>query len=183
MSRIGKKTILIPEGTEISWTSSSVSVKGPHGELTKQLALSGFKLLKKNKELKVLPPVRLGKETRSMWGTIVSVIFNMIQGVNQPFEKVLEFEGIGYKAEISQGQLVLGLGFSHPVRIEVPQNLTVSVNSGQIVISGIDKELVGNFAASIRKLRPVEPYKGTGIRYKGEVVKRKAGKKLAGTGV
>ena len=181
MSKVGKKLTLIPAGTTVEWDSQSVTVKGPSGELTKKLALWGFDLSLENGFLKVSPPPSLNKKNRSLWGTLSSVVANMVLGVNKPFEKTLEFEGVGYRAEVSGTDLVLNVGFSHPVKLAIPPGLSVTAGKNNIVIVGIDKELVGMFAAKIRKVRKVEPYKGSGIRYKGEVVKKKAGKKLAGS--
>jgi large subunit ribosomal protein L6 len=180
MSRIGKKIIEIPNGTEIEWDFDSVTVKGPNGTIRKKLALTGFKLIFKKESLEVVPLKAINKKSHSLWGTLRSVINNMILGVNKLFEKVLEFEGVGYRAEVSEGELVLNLGYSHPIKLKIPEGINVSTGKNQIRVSGIDKELVGLFSAKIRKAREVEPYKGRGIKYQGEVIKRKAGKKMAG---
>jgi large subunit ribosomal protein L6 len=180
MSKIGKQLISVPQGVTVSWTPTEVTVIGPKGTITKTLALHGFTLSQTEGVLRVDPPERLDKRSRSLWGTLNAVIANMVRGVQQPFGKVLEFEGVGYRAEVSGTSLVLNMGFSHLVKIEIPAGLTVVAQKNQISVSGINIEEVGLFAALIRKVRPVEPYKGSGIRYKGEVVKKKAGKKLAG---
>ena len=182
MSKIGKKILSLPPKTELICAGDEVTARGPHGEIVTKLALHGFSVIqdKDANTVQIVPPERLDKRSRSLWGTNTAVIANMIQGVNKPFEKVLEFEGIGYKAEIQEAELVMVLGFSHPVRVKIPEGLTAKVEKNQIAIFGIRKEQVGSFAASIRKIRKVEPYKGTGIRYKGEIIKKKAGKKLAG---
>lgn len=181
MSKIGKKAILLPPGVTVTTEGETVTVTGPRGTLTKKLALGGFQLLLEENTLKVIPPATLDKKSRALWGTLRAVINNMVTGVTQPFEKVLLFEGVGYRAEVSGGELVLNVGFSHPVKLPIPSGIEVMVGKGEIRVSGIDKELVGLFAARVRKVRKVEPYKGTGIRYQDEVVKRKAGKKMAGS--
>lgn len=180
MSKVGKKIIVIPPGTTVEWDSQAVTVKGPGGALTKALALYGFKLVLENNALQILPPEALNKKNRSLWGTLNSVIAGMVSGVNKSFEKNLEFEGVGYRAEVSGQDLVLNVGFSHPVKLLIPAGLKVTTGKNSIAISGADKERVGLFAAKIKKIRKVEPFKGTGIKYKGEVIKKKAGKKLAG---
>ncbi len=180
MSKVGKKLIIIPAGTTVEWDSQSVTVKGPSGELTKKLALFGFELLLENGFLRVSPPKLLNKKTRSLWGTLNAIITNMVSGVNKPFEKILEFEGVGYRAEVSGKDLVLNMGFSHPVKFLIPDGLKVSAGKNNIVIDGMDNEQVGLFAAKIKKVRKIEPYKLSGIKYKGEIIKKKAGKKLAG---
>ncbi|MEW5805203.1 MAG: 50S ribosomal protein L6 [Patescibacteria group bacterium] len=180
MSKIGKKIIILPEGVELNWEDNSVTAKGPKGSLTKKLALSGFKLSLANNQLEIIPPENLNKKYRSLWGTIRAVINNMVVGVSQPFGKVLLFEGVGYRAEVNGKELVLNLGYSHPVKLQIPEGIEIEAGKGEIKVSGIDKELVGLFAAKIRKTRKVEPYKGTGIRYQDEIIKRKAGKKMAG---
>ena len=182
MSKIGKKEIKLPSGTEVSWTRDSVTVKGQRGELTKRLALTGFTLTVTDGVLKITPPTRLEKNTQAMWGTLNSIISSLVQGVNNSFSKVLEFEGVGYKAEVSGNDLILNMGFSHSVKLRIPDNLTVTAQKNQITVSGLDKEQVGLFAAKIRKVRPIEPYKLRGIKYRGEIIKKKAGKKLAGAG-
>jgi large subunit ribosomal protein L6 len=180
MSKIGKQLIPIHEGVTFSWTPTTVTVTGPKGTITKTLALYGFILSQSEGTLSITPPAKLDKRNRSLWGTFNAVIANMVRGVEKPFEKTLEFEGVGYRAEVNGTTLVLSMGFSHPVKLTIPAEITVTAQKNQVSVSGIDIEAVGLFAALIRKVRPVEPYKGSGIRYKGEVVKKKAGKKLAG---
>ena len=182
MSKIGKQEIKIPAGTEITWNYNSVTVKGPKGELTKKLRLDGFVLSVDKGAFKVIPPTQLDKRAHSMWGTLTSVIGSMLKGIAVPFSKVLEFEGIGYKAEVAGNEVILNMGFSHPVKVKILEGITVAVQKNQITVSGVDKDKVGLFAARIRKVRKIEPYKLTGIKYQGEVVKKKAGKKLAGSG-
>ncbi len=180
MSKIGKKLIHVPQGTTVEVRDQIVTVRGPKGELTKTLALDGFTLVQEADVLRVVPPRQLNKRTRSLWGTFGSIIGWMVKGVNVPFEKGLEFNGIGYRAEVSGTNLVLNVGFSHPVKLEVPHGLSVTVGKNVMTVSGLDKEAVGLFAAKIRKVKKVEPYKGTGIKYAGEIVRKKAGKKVGG---
>jgi len=179
MSRIGKKPISLPAGVEVNVSRNTVIVRGPRGELRRQIP-DGFSIDIKEKEITILPPANIKKNTSAFWGTIRQHIGNMIKGVSAGFEKKLEFEGIGYKAEVSGNSLVLSMGFTHPVKLEIPAGIKVDVAKNVITISGADKESVGRFAADIRKIRSPEPYKGTGIRYAGESIRRKAGKKLAG---
>lgn len=179
MSLIGKKPILIPEGVQIKFENNNFSVKGLLGELSRRFKDDiGFYI--SEKEI-ILKPVKNSKNVLSLWGTYASHIKNMIEGVTKGFEKKLIIEGIGYKAHIDGQNLVLNLGFSHPVKIEIPKNLKVSIEKNIIKVSGIDKEETGSFSAKIRSLKKPEPYKGKGIRYENEIVRRKAGKKAATT--
>jgi large subunit ribosomal protein L6 len=177
MSRIGKKVIAIPKSTEVSFLDGVISVKGPLGTLTKKL--------KQDIEIKIgatevtLIPKRDTLENRALWGTYASHIMNMIAGVTVPYVKKLIIEGIGYKSEVKGETLVLALGFSHPVIVPIPKTLKVTAEKNIITVTGIDKEVVGEFVAGVRSLKKPEPYKGKGIRYEGEIVKRKQGKKTA----
>lgn len=177
MSRIGKKIIAIPKGTEVSNSDGVFSVKGPLGTLTKKF--------KQDIEITIdtenvtLVPKRETLENKALWGTYASHIMNMIAGVTTPYVKKLIIEGIGYKSEVKGDNLVLALGFSHPVNVPIPKTLKVTAEKNIITATGIDKEVVGEFVASVRSLKKPEPYKGKGIRYEGEVVKRKQGKKTA----
>jgi large subunit ribosomal protein L6 len=177
MSRIGKRIINIPEKTEISLAGNSVVVKGPLGELKR--IVSPVIEVKINGNEVTLEPKRLTLESRALWGTYGSHIKNMVEGVNKPFEKKLILEGIGFKSEVRGDKIVFALGFSHPVEVAIPQGLKVTAEKNNITISGIDKELVGGFAAQIRALKKPEPYKGKGMRYSDETIKRKQGKKAA----
>lgn len=178
MSRIGKQEIKIPAGTEVSVSDDVVTVKGKGGTLTKTVH-SAVKIAVENGVVTVTP-TNNSKLARSLWGTYASHIKNMIAGVNTPFVKKLQVEGIGYRAELSGKNLKLLVGFSHPVMVEVPDGITAAVEKNIISVSGPDKEAVGQFAASVRELKKPEPYKGKGIRYEGEVVRMKQGKKAAG---
>nr|AMR06953.1 ribosomal protein L6 [uncultured bacterium] len=177
MSRIGKKIITIPVNVTVSITDAGVSVKGPRGELSFVLP-KGITVTIEGLDLSV---ARSGdeREERSLHGLTRAMIANMIQGVTEGFTKRLEIIGVGYKAQVTGKTLNLSLGFSHPVDMEAPEGLEVSMDKdvkNTIVIFGIDKQKVGEFAANVRKLRKPEPYKGKGIRYSGEYVRRKAGK-------
>ncbi len=177
MSRIGKKIIKIAPKTEVSLAGDVLTVKGPLGTLSRTF--------KKDIEIKIagdeitLNPKVLNLENRALWGTYASHIMNMISGVNKPFEKKLILEGIGYKSDVKGTNLVLALGFSHPVNVAIPEGLKVTAEKNVITVSGSNKELVGQFTAEVRALKKPEPYKGKGMRYEGEVIKRKQGKKTA----
>jgi large subunit ribosomal protein L6 len=177
MSRIGKKIIAIPEKTEVSLTSGVFIVKGPQGTLSKNFK-SDIDINIGDKEI-TLVPKKETIETRALWGTYASHIMNMISGVNTPYSKKLIIEGIGYKSEVKGSSLVLALGFSHPVNVAIPATLKVTAEKNIITVTGIDKEIVGEFVAKVRALKKPEPYKGKGIRGEFEVVKRKQGKKTA----
>jgi len=177
MSRIGKKEITIPEKTEVKVDDGVLHVKGPHGELSREF--KGDITITINDGHINLAPTRQTIETNALWGTYASHIMNMIEGVNKPFEKKLAVEGVGYKWDVQGDTISLALGFSHPVKVKIPQGITVKVEKLTMLISGVDKEMVGQFAANIRGLKKPEPYKGKGIRYDGEYVRRKQGKKTA----
>ena len=179
MSKIGKKPIEIPESVTITVAEQAVKVKGPKGELSFKLPKE-VELKLNGRQLLVLP-VGKSKKTSALWGTIRAVVANMVTGVEKGFKKKLEIEGIGFKAQIQGDDLILNLGFSHPVIFKPPEGVKVSVEKNTIIVSGISLELVGQVAANIRALKKPEPYKGKGIRYAGEIIRRKAGKKIAGT--
>ena len=176
MSRIGNKTITIPAGVEINITSGNeVTVKGPKGTLTRQFN----RILGINIEDGVLTVTRPNEEkhTKQLHGTTRALLFNMVEGVTNGYTKVLELVGIGFRANVSGKKLTLNVGYSHPVEFDVEEGLTVECpNTSEIKVSGIDKQRVGEFAANVRAVRKPEPYKGKGIRYKGEFVRRKEGK-------
>lgn len=177
MSRIGKKVINIPEKTEVTVAGGVFSVKGPQGTLSKTFK-NNIEIVVSGKEIN-LNPKSMSLENRALWGTYASHIKNMITGVNNPYVKKLILEGIGYKSEVKGSNLVLALGFSHPVNVSIPEGIKVTAEKNLITISGINKELVGEFTAKVRDLKKPEPYKGKGMRYEGEVIKRKQGKKTA----
>ena len=178
MSRIGKQPVAIPEKTDVSVSDNSISVKGPLGELSRALN-SSISVKVENNEV-IVTPVDKSNKARALWGTYASHVKNMVKGVNEAFEKKLVVEGIGYRVNLSGKKLELIVGFSHSVVLEVPEGITVVVEKNNIGISGSDKEKVGQFAAEIRAVKKPEPYKGKGIRYEGEVVRRKQGKKTVG---
>jgi len=175
MSRIGKKIIEIGEKTEVTVSNDSFTVKGPLGELTKPY--NPIIEIKVEDGKVTLNPTKDNKLSKSLWGTYASHIINMIKGVNEKYEKKLEIEGVGYRAEMKGTTLVLNVGFSHQVEMPVPEGLTVTVEKNLITVSGIDKEMVGEFSAKIRANKKPEPYKGKGIHYVGEYIRRKEGKK------
>lgn len=175
MSRIGKKVIIIPEKTEVTVLGGYVVVRGPQGELKRKLHPMIDVKIERN-EIRVSSKKHT-LESKALWGTFASHISNMIKGVNEPFVKRLILEGIGFKSEVKGDTIVFALGFSHPVMIEVPSGLKVTTEKNVITVSGADKELVGSFAARLRALKKPEPYKGKGMRYDTEIVRRKQGKK------
>jgi len=180
MSRIGKKPILIPDGVEVRVEGSRVIVKGPKGELQREVRPE-IKVEVEGKEIKVAPQKET-KRTGAFWGLTRALIANMTKGVKDGYEKKLQIEGVGFKANLEGENLVLQVGFSHPVKVDKDKDIKFLVEKNIITISGPDKESVGQVAAKIRKIRPPEPYKGKGIRYLGEVVRRKAGKKVVASG-
>ena len=177
MSRTGKKPIVIPAGTTVTVADDVIRVKGKGGELTRQMHPAVVVNATGNEV--VVTPVGSSRLARALWGTYAAHVRNMISGVNTPFVKKLDVQGIGYRAELAGKQLKLALGFSHPVLVDIPAGLTVTVEKNIITIAGADKEQVGQFAASVRSLKKPEPYKGKGIRYEGERVRQKQGKKSA----
>ena len=177
MSRIGNKMIAIPAGVEVTvGVANEIKVKGPKGELTRQFNEAiGFNI--EGTEMTVTRPNE-EKFTKMIHGTSRALLNNMVMGVSVGYTKELEIIGVGYRAAKQGTKLVLSAGYSHPVEFETPAGLTIEVpTQTQVVISGTDKQVVGEFAANVRKVRPPEPYKGKGIRYKGEHVRRKEGKK------
>jgi large subunit ribosomal protein L6 len=177
MSRIAKKPLAIPEKTTVTVVGMKVTVKGPKGTLTREFP-PVVTISATDKEVNVAMATN-DKTKLPMWGTVASHIRNMIAGVNQEFSKKLLYEGVGYKADMKGKTLVLALGFSHPVEVNIPEGLTVKTAKGEIEVTGIDKEMVGSFCANVRGLKKPEPYKGKGIRYSDEVIRRKQGKKAA----
>jgi large subunit ribosomal protein L6 len=176
MSRIGRKPIELPEGVSVEIGSGRVSVKGPKGDLEQQIS-GDMRVEKDDSTLSVQRPTDRG-EHRALHGLTRSLIANMVEGVTDGFEKRLEIQGVGYRAQLKGRELELALGFSHPVSIPAPEGIEFEVpQPTEIVVRGIDKQLVGQVAADIRKRRPPEPYKGKGIRYQGEYVARKVGKR------
>ena len=175
MSRIGKQKYEIPEKTEVTLVDNFVVVKGPLGELRRELRPEIKVTVEDNKIW--VEPTNNSPFANALWGTYASHITNMMQGVNTPYEKKLILEGVGFKSEVKGDKLVLALGFSHLVEFEISEGLTVTAEKNNISISGINKELVGQFASKVRRKKKAEPYKGKGFRYHDEVVRRKQGKK------
>jgi large subunit ribosomal protein L6 len=175
MSRIGKRPIAIPEKTEVSITDAGLVVKGPLGELTKELH-PYIAVAVADNEVTVSPKndTRLAK---ALWGTYASHVKNMIAGVHTPYKKVLVLDGVGYKMNVAGKELTLNVGYSHPVVMEVPDGVTATIEKNLLTIEGINKEVVGQFAANVRAKRKPEPYKGKGFHYDDEVIIRKQGKK------
>jgi large subunit ribosomal protein L6 len=175
MSRIGKKPIEIPTGVTITINGDVVTVKGPKGELTRSFN-SDIEIKVEENVINLSRPSE-SKEHRSIHGTTRSLLANMVEGVSKGFEKSLELIGVGYRAQKQGKKLVLSVGYSHPVEFEPEEGVEVEVPSNtKVIVKGINKERVGALAANIRQVRPPEPYKGKGIRYEGEVVRRKEGK-------
>jgi large subunit ribosomal protein L6 len=176
MSRIGKKPIEIPDGVSVEIGDGEVTVKGPKGELH-QAVSPAMRIEQTNGTLSVERPTDRG-EHRSLHGLTRSLIANMVEGVTDGFEKRLQIQGVGYRARLQGKALELAVGYSHPVSIPAPEGIEFEVpQPTEVVVRGIDKQLVGEVAARIRKQRPPEPYKGKGIRYAGEYVRRKVGKR------
>ncbi len=175
MSRIAKQPISLPSGVSVSAAGGELVVKGPRGELSRSLH-PAVAVSVDGTGVRVAPRTE-NREARALSGTFAAHLKNMIAGVTVGFAKKLLLEGVGYRAEVSGGDLVLAVGFSHPVRVAIPPGLSVAAEKGVITIAGNDKERVGEFAASVRALKKPEPYKGKGIRYEGEVIRRKQGKK------
>ncbi len=177
MSRLAKRPIAIPPKTEVTVSGGLLMVKGPKGTLQKPL--NRLVSIEVGAEGVQVSPKQDSLEARATLGTYASHVRNMIEGVNTGFNKKLLVEGVGYKWEVQGKTLKLALGFSHPVVMAIPEGLTVAIEKGVLSVVGFDKELVGQFAANVRAQKKPEPYKGKGIRYEGEVIRRKQGKKAA----
>lgn len=178
MSRIGKLPVAIPDKVKVAVDGVTVTVDGPKGKLTKnfdtnvKITIDGDKV--------VVEPTSNSRQSRAMWGTARSIIEGMVQGVQKPFERELEIEGVGFKAQLKGKILDLALGYSHPINYPVPEGITITVDGGtKLKVAGPDKHMVGQVAADIKSYYPVEPYKGKGVRIVGEFVRRKEGKKTA----
>ncbi len=183
MSRIGKKPIIIPLGVKVEKKDLTLTVTGPKGTLNLDLHPK-VKIDVTDKEVNVDISNKENKRQKALWGLFRALIANQVDGVTKGFEKKLEVIGVGFKVATSGTKLVMSLGFSHPVEVEIPKGLTVAVDKNIISISGADKQQVGQFTAEVRALKKPEPYKGKGIKYVDEVVRRKAGKvvKVVGGG-
>lgn len=177
MSRIAKQPIEIPNGTDVSIVDGLITIKGPKGTLSR--AFRNEITIEKVDNTLVVKNTSSDPMAVALLGTYASHLKNMLAGVVTPYEKKLILEGVGYKSEVKGTDLALALGFSHPVKVAIPEGLTMTAEKNNLTITGIDKELVGSFAAKIRSLKKPEPYKGKGFRYADEVIKRKQGKKSA----
>ena len=180
MSRIGKKLIAIPQGVKVEISEKEIKVSGPKGEL-KQAIHPEIKVETKDNNVFVSPKTELSKRGRGLWGLYRALISNMVTGVSKGFEKKLEIEGVGFKANVEADGLVLNLGFTNPIKIAKIPGVNFLVEKNLITVSGLDKERVGHIAALIRKQKKAEPYKGKGIKYQGERIRRKEGKKVVAT--
>ncbi len=183
MSRIGKKPISIPDGVNVNYDKDTITIEGPKGKLTQKIhPWLKIEVDKEGKQVLVKSSSD-EKQFKALHGLIRTLLANNVHGVTNGFSKDLEIIGIGYNAKLQGKDLVLQLGFSHPVKVEIPQGIKVEIksqtNPGRLTIMGIDKQLVGQFTANIRSLRPPEPYKGKGIKYADEIIRRKAGKAVA----
>jgi len=176
MSRIGKQLINLPKEVEFRNIENIISIKGPKGEITKTVP-NNLEVVKLDSGLLTVKRLEEDRKARELHGLIRSLLSNMVIGVTKGFTKTLDMKGVGYKANLDKGNLVLNVGFSHPVRITAPTGIKFEVETNTIIrVIGIDKEVVGLIAQKVRSIRPPEPYKGKGIMYRGEVIQRKAGK-------
>lgn len=177
MSRIGKKEILIPAGVEVTINGLDINVKGPKGTLSMK-AVPEIAIEMKEKEIHFTPK-KEDLKSKALWGLTRTLVSNMIDGVTKGFEKKMEINGVGFKAGVEGKKLVLSVGLSHTVDIPAPEGIEFKVEKNVITVSGIDKGLVGQVSAEIRRVKPPEPYKGKGIKYIDEIIKKKLGKKAA----
>ncbi|MEK7614579.1 MAG: 50S ribosomal protein L6 [Patescibacteria group bacterium] len=178
MSRIGKQIINIPSAVTVTKNGDVIVVKGPQGELSK-IFKSGDVAVNIDGQTITLALKKNNVSARSLWGTYASHLKNMIAGAEKAYQKKLILEGVGFKSEVSGANLVLALGFSHPIKVSIPADVKVTAEKNVIIVSGADKEKVGEFTAKVRALKKPEPYKGKGFRYDTEVIRRKQGKKSA----
>ncbi len=177
MSRIGKKLISIPSGVTVQIEGQNITVSGPKGELKREIH-QDISAENKDGKILVVPKREFSKKEKGLWGLYRALIQNMVEGVEKGFEIKLEIEGVGYKAVVQGDELVLNLGFNNPIKIAKPAGINFAVEKNIITVSGIEKEKVGEVAALIRKSKKAEPYKGKGIKYQGEKIRRKEGKKV-----
>jgi large subunit ribosomal protein L6 len=178
MSRIGKVPVVIPTGVDVTIDANIVRVKGPKGDLSKEF--SNLAMISKEDNSIVVAPVNASRSARAIYGTVRSIIANMVHGVTSPYSKDLLIEGVGFRATIKGDKIDLELGYSHPILHEIPEGVTVTVaDNVKIHVESADKQKVGQVAAEIKSYYPVEPYKGKGVRILGEYVRRKEGKKSA----
>jgi len=179
MSRIGKKPIEIPQEVKVDIQDRKIIISGPKGTL--DFLCRPEVAIKSEKNNILVEKAGSSKKTSAIWGTTAKLIKNMVEGVSKGFEKQLELNGVGFRMALQGKKINMALGFSHPVEIEIPGDIEVKIDNNIMTISGIDKQKVGQLAADIRAFKPVEPYKGKGFRYVGEVVRKKEGKKAVAT--
>lgn len=180
MSKVGKKIIALPEGVKVSISEDSLIVSGNNSTLTVPVLQGVIPKIEGNELSFTISGD--DKQTKANWGTMRALAQNAVSGAETDFSKELKIEGVGYRATVEAGEVILNVGFSHPVKVILPEGVKASVDKNILKVSGPNKELVGTFAAKIRAVRKPEPYKGTGIMYVDEVIRRKAGKKVAGSG-
>lgn len=180
MSKIGKKPIEIPSGVSVEIKDNKFSAKGPKGTLSFDFSLESEVKLDGN----IITVTNIGKTKKApaIWGTTAKLVANIIEGVTKGFQKQLELNGVGYRMNVAGKKINFALGFSHPVEVAIPDGIEAKIEANVLTISGIDKQRVGQFSAEIKKLKPVEPYKGKGFRYVGEIVRKKVGKKATAAG-
>jgi len=176
MSRLGKIPVVIPAGVEVTLIDGVLKAKGPKATLERPVLLEHVEIKIEGSEI-TLSPVAHSKTAKALWGTYAAHTRNMITGVTEGFTRVLEIEGVGYRAAVEGNNVVLNVGFSHSVTLEIPEGISAEVVKSTITLTGSDKDALGQFAANLRKVKPPEPYKGKGIRYQGEHIIRKQGKK------
>lgn len=179
MSKIGKKPIALPAGTQLSLESGVLTVKGPKGTLTRHLPEGIAVVAKDGAVLVTTASEAPSRPERAQWGLYRALVSNMLTGVSAGWSETLEFQGVGYKAIVKGHDLELSLGYSHPITVHAPEGVSFTTEKTSVTVSGIDREVVGHVAAIIRSKRLPEPYRGAGVRYSDEVIKRKAGKKAA----
>jgi len=181
MSRVGNRPISLGDGVSVERVGGEIRVKGPKGSLAQRVP-PGIDVRVEDRRVHFARPDD-SKQSRALHGLARALVANMVRGVQEPFVRELEIQGVGYRAEVSGRKVTLSLGFSHPVEVAIPEGISVSVDRGMVRVQGIDKQKVGQFAADLRSIRPPEPYKGKGVRYAQEIVRRKVGKAGAtGTG-
>lgn len=175
MSRLGKLPVTVPSGVTVTYEGGTLTVKGPKGTLSRAVREKDVAITIDGETITVAP--KQTEEAPALFGTYAAHLRNMIKGTTEGFTKVLEIEGVGYRAEVKGNELVLNVGFSHPVHLTIPEGITAEVVKSVITLTGYDKEALGQFAADVRQVKKPEPYKGKGIRYQGEHIIRKQGKK------
>jgi large subunit ribosomal protein L6 len=180
MSKLGKKPIAVPAGVQVTLEGARLTVKGPKGTLTRDIpSLISVTVTDGQVAVGLKDGDRSSRENRAQWGLWRSLTSNMVHGVSEGWSRTLEFQGVGYKAAVKGNDLELSLGYSHPITVTAPEGISFATDKTTITVSGIDREAVGHVAANIRTKRLPEPYKGSGIRYSDEIIKKKAGKKAA----